>query len=127
MNRVMCKSKIHRAQVTEANLSYMGSITIDKKLMVAADLYPFEQVHIVNVNNGERFVTYVIEGPADSGTICLNGAAARLVVPGDLIIVLSYAMYNVDELKAFSPKIVFVDKANRMLKNAEAELCLENS
>ncbi len=118
MNRIMCKSKIHRATVTEANLNYIGSITIDKSLMEAADLYEFEQVHVININNGERFITYVIEGEKNSGTICLNGAAARLVMPGDLVIIVSYADYSANELETFNPSIVFVDSKNKLFKTA---------
>lgn len=122
MNRLMCKSKIHRATVTEANLNYNGSITIDKSLMDAADLYAFEQVHVVNVNNGNRFITYVIEGEKDSGVICLNGAAARLVMPNDLIIIVSYAEYSMDELRNFHPSLVFVDHKNQLLKVSRESL-----
>src|SRR4030067_3440502 len=88
--RMMLKSKIHRATVTDANINYEGSITIDSKLMKAADIIPYEQVHVLNVNNGARFTTYAIEGEAGSGDICLNGAAARLGVKGDLVVILTY-------------------------------------
>ena len=111
MQRVMMKSKIHRATVTEANLNYVGSITIDSSLMEAADLLEHEQVHIVNVDNGARFETYVIEGASGSGTICLNGAAARLVQPGDKVIIISYGHYEPSEYEA--PVVVHVDESNR--------------
>ena len=109
MLRTLCKSKIHGASVTEANLQYTGSLTLDPLLMKAADLVPYEQVQVVNVNNGARFETYCIEGIPGSGTVCLNGAAARLAVVGDKVIVISYAHLTEAELDAFSPKLVFVD------------------
>jgi len=109
------KSKIHRVAVTEANLNYLGSITIDKDLMDAANLIVFEKVSILNINNGERFETYVIEGVRSSGTICLNGAAARLVQPGDIILVLSYAQMDFEEAKTFKPTIIFPDTATNKL------------
>jgi aspartate 1-decarboxylase len=112
MQRTMMKSKIHRATVTDANLNYVGSITIDRDLMDAADLLEFEQVAIVDINNGARFETYVIEGPRGEGTICLNGAAARLVQPGDKVIVISYAAMDESELDGFKPRIVLVDDQN---------------
>ena len=108
------KSKIHRATVTEANLNYMGSITIDKTLMEAADILPGEKVQVVNNNNGNRLETYVIEGEADSGVICLNGAAARLVQPGDTVIIIAYAMMARDEARAYQPNVVMVDEQNRI-------------
>src|SRR3989337_1000830 len=94
MDRVMLKSKIHRATVTEANLDYVGSITIDRDLLDAAEMHPYEHVHVVDINSGSRFETYTIEGPRGSGVVCVNGAAARLVQPGDLVIILSYAQYE---------------------------------
>ena len=111
----MCKSKIHRATVTEANLHYVGSITIDQKLLEAADILPYEMVQVVNVNHGNRFETYVIEGPAGSGVICLNGAAARLAVPGDLVIIIAYGLFDNDELKDWIPRIVHVNEKNQMI------------
>ncbi len=114
MFRTMLKSKLHRAMVTEANLNYVGSITIDKKLMDAADILPNEKVQIVNNNNGARFETYVIEGQADSGVICLNGAAARLVQPGDTVIIISYATVDDKEAKTFEPRIIFLDTENKI-------------
>ena len=114
MIRTMCKSKLHGATVTEANLQYTGSLTLDPLLMRAADLIPYEQVQVVNLNNGARFETYCIEGAPDSGTVCLNGAAARLAVVGDKLIVISYAQMNEEELQRFSPKLVFLDEQNRV-------------
>ncbi len=108
------KSKIHRATVTEANLNYVGSITIDEALMDAANLIEGEKVQIVNNNNGERFETYIIKGERNSGVICLNGAAARRVQVGDTIIVISYAMMDFEEAKTFQPSIVFPDENNRI-------------
>lgn len=116
MMRFMMKSKIHRATVTEANLNYMGSITIDQDLIEAADLLPNEKVQIVNNNNGARFETYVISGPAGSGVICLNGAAARLVQPGDEVIIISYGMMSSEEARAHQPAVVFVDPKNQIRK-----------
>jgi aspartate 1-decarboxylase len=116
MLRVMCKSKIHRATVTGADLNYVGSITIDPELMEAADLMEFEQVHVVNVNNGARFETYVIAGTPGEGEICLNGAAARLAHAGDKVIVISYAQYDEAELEAYRPTFIFVDEQNRITR-----------
>lgn len=116
MQRIMLKSKIHRATVTEANLNYIGSVTVDRDLMEAADLLVGEQVHIVNINNGARLETYVIEGERGSGVICLNGAAARLVAPGDLVILIGYASVDDEEAAKLEPKVVFVDERNRPLK-----------
>jgi aspartate 1-decarboxylase len=112
----MCKSKIHRAVLTGADLNYEGSITLDRDLMDAADMLEFEKVQVVNVNNGSRLETYVIEGARGSGTIQLNGAAARLGCAGDHVIVISYADYDESELEGFEPKIVFVDERNRIAK-----------
>lgn len=113
----MMKSKIHRATVTQADLNYMGSITIDKSLIEAARLLPGEKVQIVNNNNGARLETYVIPGEADSGIICLNGAAARLVQPGDTIIIISYALCSAEEAKTLEPVVVHVDQDNRIIKS----------
>jgi aspartate 1-decarboxylase len=110
------KSKIHMVSVTGANLHYIGSITIDEDLMDAANLIANEKVHVLNINNGERFETYIIKGERGSGEICLNGAAARKVVVGDVIIVLSYAMLDFQEAKSFSPTIIFPDtKTNKLI------------
>lgn len=114
MLRYMLKSKIHRAVVTEANLNYVGSITIDKELMEAADIMENEKVTIVNINNGQRFDTYVIEGEAGSGLMCLNGAAARLVEVGDLIIILTYTLLETEECKTYKPRLVFVNEKNQI-------------
>jgi aspartate 1-decarboxylase len=116
MRRTMCKSKVHRAVLTGADLHYEGSLTLDATLMEAADILPFEKVQIVNVNNGSRLETYVIEGERNSGTIQLNGAAARLGAPGDHVIVISYADYEESELENFTPKLVFVDEKNRIVR-----------
>src|SRR5437867_3174634 len=114
MRRRMMKSKVHRATVTDADLDYVGSITIDRDLMDAADLLEFEQVAVVDVDNGARLETYVIEGERGSGEICLNGAAAHLMHPGDRVIVLSYADYDEGEPeRGLEPRIVHVDTANR--------------
>ena len=109
------KSKIHRVTVTEANLNYIGSITIDQDLLDAANLIPNEKVSIVNNNNGERLDTYVIPGERGSGVICLNGAAARQVQPGDVVIIMSYAMMDFEEAKHFKPAVIFPDTATNKL------------
>jgi aspartate 1-decarboxylase len=109
------KSKIHRVSVTESNLQYIGSITIDENLMEAANLIENEKVQVINVNNGERFETYVITGKRGSGIICLNGPAARKVQVGDIVIVLSYAMMEFEEAKKFRPSIIFPDPATNRL------------
>ena len=114
MLRTICKSKLHRATVTEANLQYTGSLTLDAQLMKAADLVPYEQVHVVDVNNGARIATYCIEGPAGSGTVCINGAAARLISAGDKIIIISYGQVTPAELDELAPKIVMLDERNRI-------------
>ncbi|AKU19154.1 aspartate 1-decarboxylase [Luteipulveratus mongoliensis] len=116
MQRTMLKSKIHRATVTQADLHYVGSLTISKDLMEAADLLPGEQVDVVDIDNGNRLTTYAIEGPAGSGVIGINGAAARLISPGDLVIVISYAVVEDAEARALQPRIVFVDEANRIVE-----------
>ena len=108
------KSKIHCARVTEANLNYMGSITIDEDLMDAANLIAGEKVHIVNNNNGERFVTYIIKGERGSGKICLNGAAARLVQPDDVVIIMAYAQMTLEEARKFKPIVIFPKSGNRV-------------
>ncbi len=106
------KSKIHCARVTEANLNYMGSITIDEDLMDAAGMLEGEQVHIVNNNNGERFITYIIKGERGSGQICLNGAAARLVQPDDVVIIMAYAQMTPEEARSFRPTVIFPKTGN---------------
>ena len=112
MLQTMLKAKIHRATITDANLNYEGSMAVDKNLLDAAGLLPFERIKIYNINNGERFDTYLIEGKAGSGIISLNGAAARKGVVGDLIIIVSYAMYTPEELKSYSPKIIVLNPDN---------------
>src|SRR5258706_9790329 len=114
MFRMMMKSKIHRMRVTEANVDYVGSITLDSDLMRAADILPHEKVHVVDVTNGARLETYAIEGPAGSGVCCLNGAAARLVREGDTVIVITYAQMTQDEARNYNPTVVFVDALNRV-------------
>lgn len=118
----LLKSKIHRATVTEANLDYVGSITIDEDLMDASDIIKNEKVQIADINNGNRFETYVIPGVRGSGMVCLNGATARLVLPGDLIIIMSYAMLERSEAKEFEPKILFVNNQNRVVEIKNEEL-----
>ena len=122
MLQTVCKSKIHRATVTEADVNYAGSITLDADLMKAADLVPYEQVHVVDVDNGARLVTYCIEGPAGSGHVCMNGAAARLIAAGDKIIVIAYAQVTPAELETFTPKVVLLDARNR-IQQVIAEHC----
>ncbi len=114
MRRTMMKSKIHRAIVTDSNLDYEGSITIDSLLMDKANIIPYEQVDIYNVTSGERFTTYAIRGDKDSGVICINGAAAHKAKKGDIIIIATYASFEEQELETFKPKKVYVDSANRI-------------
>lgn len=121
MLRRMMKSKIHRAVVTDAQLHYVGSITIDSDLMRAANLFEYEQVAVVDIDNGQRLETYVIAGPPGGGDICLNGAAARLVSPGDRVIIISYGDYNEAELSAYAPSVVHVDTANHPVDHATAK------
>lgn len=112
----ICKSKIHRVTVTDANLNYEGSITIDEKLLSDANILPNEKVQVVNLNNGERFETYVLVGKAYSGIVCLNGPAARLGQMGDLLIVISYCHLKFEEAKKYQPKVVYVDGKNKIVK-----------
>jgi aspartate 1-decarboxylase len=121
MHRTMMKSKIHRATVTEANLDYVGSVTIDRGLMDAADLLVNEKVQVVDNDNGARLETYVIEGERGSGVVCLNGAAARLVHPGDTVIIISYADLEDAEARTWEPTVVFVDRDNRPVSVESAE------
>jgi aspartate 1-decarboxylase len=114
MFRRMLKGKIHRLRVTEADLNYVGSITLDPDLMEAADILPYEQVHVLDVDNGNRLTTYAIPGEAGSGQVCINGAAAHLVHPGDITIVLAYAEYAEEELRNYLPRLVHVDERNRI-------------
>ncbi len=113
MLRNLLKSKIHRATVTGADLNYIGSISVDQDLLERADILEYEQVHVVNVTTGARFETYAIAAPPGSGTVALNGGAARLGLPGDLVIILAYAYLAPEELAGFNPKLVFVDEQNR--------------
>ncbi|MRJ06852.1 MAG: aspartate 1-decarboxylase [Epsilonproteobacteria bacterium] len=115
----MLYSKIHRATVTDANLHYVGSITIDQKLMEEAGLLEGQKVDIVNINNGERFSTYVITGEPGSGEICLNGAAARKVAIGDKIIIIAYALMEIEEAKNYKPRVILVDEKNRVVATGE--------
>ncbi len=112
--RVMLKSKIHRARITDLNIDYEGSIGIDRELMEAADILPYEQVQVLDVNNGARFTTYAIEGKPGSGEICINGAAARLAAKGDSVIILSYCHLEEAEARDYLPRIVHVDASNRI-------------
>jgi aspartate 1-decarboxylase len=120
--RMMLKSKIHRAKVTDANINYEGSITIDRKLMKEADILPYEQVHVLNINNGARFTTYAIEGGEGSGEICLNGAAARLGVKGDIVIILTYTQIPEEQMKDYRPKIVHVNEKNEIVTKLDEKI-----
>lgn len=120
MLRTMCKGKIHRATVTDANLHYVGSLTVDVDLLERSDILPYEQVQVVNVNNGSRLVTYAIPGQRGSGTMCLNGAAARLGQKGDIIIVIAYGHFNDAEARALRPRVVLVDEQNRPIETQDA-------
>jgi len=111
----MLKGKIHRARVTDANMDYEGSITIDTLLMEAADIFPYEMVHVLDINNGARFETYAIEGGRGSGEICINGAAARLVAKGDLVIILAYKVISDEEARSVQPRLVYVNERNEPL------------
>jgi len=125
MHRIMMKSKIHRATITGADLNYIGSITLDPRLMELADIREHEQVHVLDIDNGARFETYAIEG--ERGQICLNGAAARLVAPGDKVIIITYADYDREELDHYAPRVVHVDGRNRVIDEASARLDAELS
>jgi len=116
MLRTIYKAKIHRATVTDANLNYEGSITIDSSLLKAADIFPNEKVQIVNLNNGSRVETYVIEGEPGSGTICMNGAAARWAEPGDKVIIISYCLVESKEASTFVPKVIILNEKNKIKK-----------
>ena len=116
MNRTMFRSKIHKATVTMAELYYEGSITVDKELLEAADILPYEKVQVVNLNTGSRLETYTLEGPAGSGMICLNGPAARLGTVGDEVIIITYTTMSEEEAKKHKPKIILVDKNNKISK-----------
>lgn len=116
----MCKGKIHRATVTDANLNYQGSLTVDCDLLERADILPYEQVQVVNVNNGARLETYAIPGPRGSGVICLNGAAARLGEKGDIVIVIAYGLCDGEEARHIRPRVVLVDEKNRPIETQDA-------
>jgi len=122
MQRTMCKGKIHRATVTQANLQYVGSITIDANLLEAADIYPYEKVQVVNINNGSRLETYTIAGARGSGVICLNGAAARHAAEGDIVIIMSYGQFDEQEIRALEPRLVFVDADNHIVETKQVPL-----
>jgi len=122
MQRTMCKGKIHRATVTQANLQYVGSITVDADLLEAADIYPYEKVQVVNINNGTRLETYTIAGARGSGVICLNGAAARHAAEGDIVIIMSYGQYDEQEIRALEPRLVFVDADNHIIETKQVPL-----
>lgn len=115
MLRTLCRSKIHRVTITQADLHYEGSLSVDSVLLDAADIMPFELVQVVNINNGARLETYAIAAPEGSGTVCLNGAAARLGQPGDLVIIICYGQYTTEEARGIEPRIVFVDAHNRIV------------
>lgn len=117
----MLKGKIHRATVTQAELDYVGSITVDEALLGAAGIREYQKVQVVNINNGNRIETYTIAGEKDSGVICLNGAAARHFSPNDLVIIMAYASYNEKDLEKYSPKVVFVDDKNKIKKISSYE------
>jgi aspartate 1-decarboxylase len=116
MQRQMMKSKIHRATITSADLHYEGSLTVDQDLLDAADLVPYEEIQVVNINNGARFTTYVITGARGSGVVQLNGAAARLGMAGDLVILIAYASIPEADISEFTPRVVFVDEHNRIVR-----------
>lgn len=122
MQRTMCKGKIHRATVTQANLQYVGSITVDADLLEAADIYPYEKVQVVNIHNGTRLETYTIAGARGSGVICLNGAAARHAAEGDIVIIMSYGQYDEQEIRALEPRLVFVDADNQIIETKQVPL-----
>ena len=122
MYREMFKSKIHRATVTDADLDYEGSVTIDETLLKAADLLPYEKVAIWNVTTGSRIETYTLLGPKDSGTICINGAAAHRFNKGDLVIIASFGQYNEEELKNYKPTVIFLDEKNKIKEQREERL-----
>ena len=126
MQRTLLLAKIHNCTLTGANLDYVGSISIDKILLEKADIFPFEQVQVVNVTNGERFVTYAIPAPPNSGTIELNGAAARLGMIGDRLIIMSYGQFTFEELKIHSPKVVIVNQQNQLLEVRRYDDLLDN-
>ncbi|MDU4026428.1 MAG: aspartate 1-decarboxylase [Anaerococcus sp.] len=121
MNIEMLEGKIHRATVTEANLNYVGSITVDEDLLEKSGIREYQKVQVIDIDSGARLVTYTIAGKRNSGVICLNGAAARLACPGDKVIIMAYASYNKEELENYSPKVVFVDDENKVKKVSNYE------
>ena len=122
MKRYMLKSKIHRAKITQADVNYEGSLTLDQELLHVGDIVPYEEVHVWNVTRGTRFRTYAMLGEQGSGTVCANGAAALLVEPGDLVIIATFTMVDDEKMKAFQPRIVFVDENNRIKSTRTEEL-----
>jgi aspartate 1-decarboxylase len=124
MQRMMFKSKIHRATVTGANLNYEGSLTVDADLLEAADILPYEQIHVWDVSNGARLVTYALPAPRGSGQVCVNGAGAHLIKPGDLVIVATYTLLTGRKAKKHEPTVVFVDEANKMRDADPAEMVM---
>ncbi len=120
--RTMLKSKIHRATVTDADISYEGSITIDSRLMKEADMLPYEQVQVLNISNGARFTTYAIEGEEGSGVICVNGAAARLAVKGDMVIILTYTEVPEEQLKDYKPIVILVNERNEIARKLDEKI-----
>ncbi|MBD3375013.1 aspartate 1-decarboxylase [candidate division KSB1 bacterium] len=121
MQRILCKSKIHRATVTDTQLNYQGSLTVDTELLKKADILPYEQVQVVNINNGSRAETYILAGKPGSGEICVNGALARWAQKGDLIIIISYGLYDPNECSNFKPLVVQVDQNNHPIANINIE------
>lgn len=118
MQRIMCRSKIHQARVTETNLNYVGSLSVDEEILKAADIEEYERVQVVNLHNGERFETYVIKAESGSGVVCLNGAAARLGHVGDILIVIAYGLVDEEKLCGFKPRLIFLDENNRIVETA---------
>lgn len=116
MQKTFCFSKIHRATITSVNIDYEGSVTVDSELLKAANIKPYEQVHVLDINNGNRFVTYAIEGERGSGVIQINGAAAHLCKPKDLVIIISYCQLSEEEIEGFKPKVVYVNEANKIVE-----------
>lgn len=116
MQRIMCRAKIHQARVTEVNLNYMGSLSVDEELLKAANIEEYEQVRVLNLHNGERFETYAMKAESGSGAICLNGAAARLGHVGDTLIIIAYGLVEEERVRGFKPKIVFVDENNKIVE-----------
>ncbi|MEW6033987.1 MAG: aspartate 1-decarboxylase [Chloroflexota bacterium] len=124
--RIMLKSKVHRARVTDVNVDYEGSITIDRTLMEAADILPYEQVQVLDINNASRFETYAICGEPGSGQICINGAAARLVAKGDTVIILSYTHVQDEAARTHAPRLIYVDSENRIVRQKTVRECSED-